>query len=213
MIKNALEILEKTMKRYPALSGQRENILRAFESINEAFRNGNKLLLCGNGGSASDCEHIAGELLKNFIKKRKIREEVYRNLSDYGEEGKRLQSALEGAFPVVSLTSRIAFSTAFLNDKEPQAVFAQQCYALSSEGDILLAISTSGNSENCVLSAVTAKAVGAKVVALTGEKENKLSRIADIAIRVPETETYLVQELHLPVYHCLCAMLEEEWFS
>ena len=205
-------ILEKTIEKHPPLLGQKDNILNAFYIINEAFNRGNKLLLCGNGGSASDCEHIAGELLKSFKKKRKIRGEVYCNLDRFGKDGKLLQNTLEGALPVISLTSHTAFNTAFLNDKSPQAAFAQQCYALSRDGDVLLAISTSGNSKNCVLAAITAKAAGCKIVVLTGKNESELFDLADVTVRVPETETYLVQELHLPVYHCLCAMLEEENF-
>ena len=212
MKQTVCEILERTIERYPALGGQKENVANTFALIDKAFKAGNKLLLCGNGGSAADCEHIAGELLKSFKKKREIRREIYEKFATFGEDGKTLQRVLEGAFPVISLTSHLSFNTAFANDKVPQVAFAQQYYALAGAGDVLLAISTSGNSKNCVYAAIAAKATGGKVIALTGKDESSLSRISDIAIRIPESETYLVQEGHLPVYHCLCAMLEEENF-
>ena len=165
-----------------------------------------------NGGSGADSEHIVGELMKKFKKPRKIKNDVKTALLSYGKEGEKLSEVLEGTLRAITLTSNIALSTAFANDKEPSAVFAQQVYGLIDDKDALVAISTSGNSENCVLAAVTAKAMGAKVVSLTGKNENKLTKLSDAQIRVPETETFKVQEYHLPVYHALCAMLEEENF-
>lgn len=206
-------ILDELIKRYPALTEQKENVRRAFEIAAESYRSGKKLLVCGNGGSAADSEHIVGELMKSFKKKRAIDGEVKTRLLALGEDGEKLAASLEGTLRAVSLASHPALSTAFNNDKDPAVTFAQQLYGYADDGDVLVAISTSGSSRNCVLAAVTAKAKGVKTIALTGKNPGRLSALADIAILVPETETYKVQELHLPVYHCLCAMLEEEFFS
>ncbi len=206
------EIFEELFIRYPSLTVCGSDIKTAFGILSAVYANGKKLLVCGNGGSAADSEHIVGELLKRFRKPRKISLEVYDNLGAFGEDGEVLRETLEGALRAVSLTSHPAFSTAFANDREPQVAFAQQLYGLADRGDAVLLLSTSGNSRNCVYCAEVAKAVGVKTIALTGEKESLLSALCDVTVRVPETETFRVQELHLPVYHCLCAMLEEEFF-
>lgn len=204
-------ILEGLTKKYPALSACENDIAAAFTLLKETYRSNNKLLLCGNGGSAADCEHIVGELMKSFKKKRPIPEGEKVVLCQT-EEGRALAETLERGLKAVSLTSHLSLSTAFANDKQPLAVFAQQLYVLGDKGDTLLCISTSGNSKNCVYAATTARLKGMSVISLTGRKESALSDCSDICVRVPETETYKVQELHLPVYHALCAMLEEEWF-
>lgn len=212
MKKTTENIFEELFVRYPALKECKKDVFGAFEILFEAYSNGKKLLVAGNGGSAADSEHIVGELLKRFKKPRKIRPEVYEKLGAFGEDGAKLQATLEGSLRAISLTSHIAFSTAFANDREPQVAFAQQLYGLADEGDVALLISTSGNSANCVYCAEVAKAMGLKTISFTGKNESKLSSLCDVTVRVPETETFRVQELHLPVYHCLCAMLEEEFF-
>lgn len=209
---STMQILTELVERYPSLATVKEEIKQAFSLMKEAYEKDAKLLVCGNGGSAADAEHIVGELMKCFRKKRPIDQELYNALGAFGEEGAKLQQTLEGGLRAFALTSHIALSTAFANDREPSVCFAQQLCGMAEKDDLLLTISTSGNAENCVLAAITAKAMGLHVVALTGQKESRLSNVADLTIRVPQTETYKIQELHLPVYHCLCAMLEEELF-
>lgn len=212
MKQSTKEILGELVGRYPALNLIKKEILKSFEILIEAIENDKKILICGNGGSASDSEHIVGELLKSFKKPRKIKKNVYDGLIDYGKQGERLRKSLEGAIRAIALTTNSVFSTAFSNDKDYTATFAQQVYGLGVTGDVLICISTSGNSENCVLAAVTANVCGMKTISMTGQRESNLSAVSDVTIKVPEIETYRVQELHLPVYHCLCAMLEEELF-
>ncbi len=212
MKENAKMVIEELFIRYPVLTGLRGQIEKSFFLAKETYDKGGKILTCGNGGSAADSEHIVGELLKSFRKKRAVNEEVLQKLRTYGEDGMAISENLEGGLPCISLTSHIALSTAYANDREPQATFAQQLLGLGNEGDCLIAISTSGNSKNCVYAALVAKAKGMKVIAMTGEKDSKLSEIADVCLQVPERETFKIQELHLPVYHAMCAYLEEEFF-
>ena len=206
------EILAELLRGYPALDSVKDEISKSFEILLKAIENDKKILICGNGGSAADSEHIVGELMKSFKKPRQIKKNVYDGLSDYGEQGERLRKSLEGTIRAISLTTNSVLSTAFSNDKDYVATFAQQVYGLGKTGDVLICISTSGNSENCVLAAVTANVCGMKTISMTGQRESNLSAVSDVTIKVPEIETYRVQELHLPVYHCLCAMLEEELF-
>ena len=206
------KIYEELFERYPQLFSQKENILQAFKIIKETYQKGGKLLIGGNGGSASDSEHIVGELLKSFKKPREIDEKVKENLLAMGEEGDYLVSKLEGALPAVSLISQTGILTAFSNDKSWDTALAQQAYGLGKEGDGLILLSTSGNSKNCVYAALVAQTKGIKTLAFTGAKDGKLKAICDVTVQAPETETYKVQELHLPIYHCLCAMIEEEFF-
>lgn len=212
MKKSTEYIYNQLFMRYPALDFCKEDIKNAFEIICNAYKKGKKLLVCGNGGSAADSEHIVGELLKSFKKKRDINSEVYEKLGSLGEKGAQLQGVLEGSLRAVSLTSHIAFSSAYANDNQPYACFAQQLYGQADEDDVLLLISTSGNSKNCVYCAVLAKAMNVKTIALTGQNASELSELCNVNVRVPEKQTFKVQELHLPVYHCICAMLEEELF-
>ena len=185
--------------------------MQAFCVLQNCYQGGGKLLIGGNGGSAADSEHIVGELLKSFKKCRTIDESVRAKLMQ-SENGAYLVSKLEGSLPAISLISQTGIITAFANDKAWDVALAQQTYGLGQAGDCLLVLSTSGNSKNCVLAVEVAKAKGMQTLAFTGEKESLLSKACTVTVRVPETETYKVQELHLPIYHCLCAMLEEEFF-
>lgn len=198
--------------RYPKLVGCRDSILDAAALLEETFRSGGTLYTCGNGGSAADADHIVGELAKGFLKKRPVPESLKNALAAF-PDGEDIAGRLQRGLPAVSLHSQSALLTAYLNDCDPALVYAQALYALSKPGDALLAISTSGNSKNVVNAAKLAKAAGVKVLALTGEGESLLSSLADCAIRVGERETYRVQELHLPVYHWLCAKLEDIFFG
>lgn len=204
--------MEKLLKRYPALEAVSEEIRTAFSLLKETYENGGKLLLCGNGGSAADCDHIVGELMKSFKAKRPIAPAIKENLENLGEDGVYLAEALEAGLPAISLCEHNSLSTAYANDRAPDAVFAQQLNVLGNKGDALLALTTSGNSRNCVLAAIAAKAKGLKVISITGESGGKIAELSDVTIKLPEKETYLVQELTLPVYHFLCAELEKYFF-
>lgn len=190
--------------RYPALSSCREDLENALGLIIETYENGGKVLICGNGGSAADCEHIVGELMKGFLKKRPVTDERI---------PKELQEKLQGSLPAISLVSQSAILSAFANDVAPENLYAQLVLGYAKEHDLLIGLSTSGNSQNVVNAARVAKSLGIRTLSLTGEKESKLSALSDVTIRVPETETYKIQELHLPVYHYLCAACEEHFFS
>ena len=208
------EHLDHLINRYPKLKVCKEDIKKAYEILEEAYASGRKLLVCGNGGSASDSEHIVGELMKEFKLKRKVYADQAETLKEIDFElGQVLADNLQGALPAISLTGHSALTTAFMNDANADLVFAQQVNGYGKAGDVFLGISTSGNSKNVLYAAVTAKSKGLKVIGLTGAKDNKLMKYADVCIRVPETETYKIQELHLPVYHCLCLMLEDRFFS
>lgn len=208
------EQLSILIERYPKLDVCKEDIKKAYKLLEAAYSNGRKLLVCGNGGSASDSEHIVGELMKEFKLKRKVYSDHAAALKAIDPElGQVLADNLQGALPAISLTGHSSLQTAYMNDAVPELVYAQQVNGYGKEGDVLLGISTSGNSKNVLYAAVNAKAKGLKVLGLTGAKENKLMKLADVCIRVPETETYKIQEYHLPVYHCLCLMLEEKFFG
>lgn len=207
------EHVDLLIKRYSCLEVCRQDIITAYNILEEAYASGRKLLVAGNGGSASDSEHIVGELMKEFKLKRKIYAAQAERLKDIDEEmGEMLSEHLQGSLPAISLVGEPALTTAFMNDAVPVLIFAQQVNGLGTAGDVFLGISTSGNSKNVLYAAVAAKSKGLKVIGLTGEKENQLMKFSDVCIRVPETETYKIQELHLPVYHCLCLMLEERFW-
>lgn len=206
--------LELLVDRYPILEQCKEDILKAYYVLEEAYANGHKLLIAGNGGSAADAEHIVGELMKGFKLARKPDTNLKNRLLKEDEVlGKVLSDNLQGALPAIALDGHPALSTAYMNDCEPLLCFAQQVNGYGKQGDIFLGISTSGNSKNILYAAITAHAKGLKIIGLTGEKESRLSHKADICVRVPQTETYMIQELHLPVYHCLCLMLEERFYG
>ena len=200
------DALEELYSRNPCLEQCRDAVANAFDVLLFALRGGGKVLVCGNGGSAADAEHICGELLKKFKKHRDVTADIAAKLRP------ELAAKLEGALPAISLVSMSGIITAFANDVAWETAFAQQVLALAKPGDVLIALSTSGNSANCVAAAEVMKALGGKTIAFTGANESRLSEVCDVAIRVPETETYKVQELHLPVYHALCAAIEDELF-
>lgn len=206
--------LERLIDRYPELSSCREQFQAAFEMIKDCYEQEGTLLICGNGGSASDAEHIVGELMKEFARKRPIPEEMKEMLKAVApEDGEAIANSLQGSLPALSLTGGLALSTAYANDANPVMGFAQQVYGYGKEGDVLLGISTSGNSKNVVYAMEVAKAKGMETIALTGESGGRLKDIADVCICAPAKETADVQELHLPIYHTLCRMLEEAFFA
>lgn len=200
-------MLNELLNRYPSLWECKNEILEAEKALISLYENKGKLLLCGNGGSCADSEHITGELMKGFLKMRPLSPERKEGLEP--EIADKLQEGL----PAIPLTAFSALNTAFCNDVEPSLVFAQPLWVLGNEGDMLMAISTSGNSKNVVAAAKVAKAKGMKVIALTGKKGGALKELADVTIAVPETETFKVQELHLPTYHYLCAKVEAHFYE
>ena len=210
--------VETLLQNHPALTACQDVIESARALLVDTYREGGKLLLCGNGGSAADCDHIAGELLKGFLSHRPLSEEDCIALADALPEGEAdpdlylLAGHLQGGLPAISLPSQTAAVTAVCNDTDPALIFAQLTWALGRAKDTLLCLSTSGNSRNAVLAAKAARAKGMKVLALTGEADSALSALADVTVKVPARDTYRVQEYHLPVYHYLCAAVEEELF-
>lgn len=208
------EIIKHFFERYGCLLPIKEKIISAYEEMEKAYLDGGKLLVAGNGGSASDAAHIAGELMKSFRLPRPVDGELKKKLRSIDDErGEKLSQLLESPLTAISLTDMDALTTAYINDSDASAVYAQKLLGLGNEGDIFLAISTSGNSENIVLAAVTAKAMGMTVIGLTGENGGEIENKADITVKVPATETFMVQELHLPIYHLWCQLLEERFFG
>ena len=206
--------IDLLMKRYPELKNVEQDIINGYLIMQESYENGGKLLVVGNGGSAADSEHIVGELMKGFKMARKSSEEYAEKLIDAEPElGKILAENLQGALPAIALDGHLALSTAYMNDCDPLLCFAQQVNGFGKEGDVFLGISTSGNSKNVLYAATVARAKGMKVIGLTGQKDSKLSAYADATIKAPSTETYMIQELHLPIYHCWCLMLENYFFG
>ena len=207
-------MLSELLKRYPQLEICKHTLTEAVSVMIDCYKNGGKILLCGNGGSCADCDHIVGELMKGFLKKRPLSTEQkaqMTNLSPLLDE--ETLSKLQCGLPAISLPSLTALNSAFCNDVDPELIYAQSVMAMGKTGDVLIAMSTSGNAKNVFAAAMVAIGLGLTVIGLTGKGGGKLSEIADICIRVPETETFKVQELHLPVYHYLCAATEEEFFT
>lgn len=212
-VKNSTKsIIENLYERYPKLEPC--PIEDAVEEIIECYNRENKLLVCGNGGSASDSLHIVGELMKGFRLPRKLDDDKQNKIKSlFPETAQYFIDNLQGTIPAISLVSETALSTAYANDQAPDLSFAQQVLGYGKAGDLLIAISTSGNSKNVVYAAQIAKVQGVKVISLTGSKGGKLREYSDILINVPSDETFIIQEYHLPVYHCLCATIENEIFS
>ena len=208
--------LDLLIERYPVLHVCREDIIKAYDILETCFSGGNKLLVAGNGGSCADAEHIVGELMKGFKLPRRSAEEFAEKLRAVDPaRGEELAEKLQGGLPAVALSGHQGLNTAYINDVENGGLlmYAQQVNGYGKAGDVFLGISTSGNSKNVMYAAVVARAKGMKVLGLTGSMGGQLAEIADVAIKVPETETYMIQELHLPVYHTLCLMLEEKFFG
>lgn len=207
--------IEQLVERFPSLKGSEKSILEALDVLIECYKSGHKLLVAGNGGSSADAEHIVGELMKGFKNPRKIQKSFVDSAKKYDAKvAEELGEKLQGGLPAIALTNHQGLNTAFINDVDNGGVyiFAQQVSVYGQAGDVFLGISTSGNSKNVYAAAVAAKAKGLKVIALTGEKESKLSSLADVTIKAPSCETFVVQEYHLPIYHFLCLKLEEEFF-
>lgn len=208
------KFIDELIDRYPKLESIKKDIEAAYELIKNMYKDGGKLLVGGNGGSAADSEHIVGELMKGFCKKRKISTGLVEKLENISEDlGLELGKCLQGALKAIAITGHTGLTTAFANDVDPNMIFAQQVYGYGDNKDILLCISTSGNSKNLIYAAITAKAKGMKVITLTGKDGGKLKEYSDISIIVPENETFKIQELHLPIYHALCLELEEFFFG
>lgn len=206
--------LDTLLERYPVLECCESQLELSLELMMESFRSGGTLLVCGNGGSAADSEHTVGELMKSFVLPRHLPVDEQRQLKEMlPENADYYIKNLQGCLPAISLVSQTSLTSAYANDTAPDMAFAQQVYGYTKAGDVLLALSTSGNSLNVVYAAEIARFKGAKVVAMTGAKTSKLSDSADVTISVPSEVTYRIQELHLPLYHMLCLALEQEFFG
>lgn len=207
------DFLEELIERYPALAPVKEDIWNVYKLMEECYAAGGKVLIAGNGGSSADAEHIVGELMKGFKKSRSVSLEFAEKLRNIDpERAEELIAKLQGGLPAISLSSHPALCTAYLNDVDGNLIVAQQVYGYGKPGDVFLGISTSGNAKNVMYAVAVAKAKGMKVAALTGKDGGKLGKAADVAVIVPEPETYRIQEFHLPIYHVLCLMLEERFF-
>lgn len=206
--------MDLLIKRYPALDECKKDIRKAYIVMEECYESSGKLLIAGNGGSAADAEHIAGELMKRFKVPRPVTEEFADTLKLVDpDRGRQLAENLERTLMAIPLVAHEALTTAYINDVDGLGVFAQQLFGYGRQGDVFLGISTSGNSKNIMNAVVVAKALGIRVIGLTGKDGGELAQAADVAVKVPETETYRIQELHLPIYHCWCMMLEERFFG
>ncbi len=206
--------LEELITRYPQLAPVKNEIRKAADCIIASYEQGGKLLACGNGGSCSDSDHIVGELMKGFENKRRIGGDLKKQLTESaGERGAYLAEKLQHALPAISLTAHTALITAVANDTDADLIFAQQVVGYGNPGDVIIGISSSGNSQNVIDALITAKAKGMSVIGLTGETGGKMKGLCDILINVQGRRTAFVQELHLPVYHVLCLMVEHHFFG
>ncbi len=208
------EIFDKFKADNPDLYCCFDDVYAAYELICGAYKSGGKLMVCGNGGSASDCEHIVGELMKGFLLPRKLDDSDVQAFADaFADGGRELAQGLQGALPAISLVSHTALISAFNNDCDPAHVYAQQVWGYANSGDILLCFSTSGNSANIVNAAMAAKVKNCRTIAFTGEGGGKLKQLCDNTIAPPYHETYRIQEAHIRIYHALCAMIEAAFFK
>lgn len=206
--------IDLLIKRYPVLGSIEKDIIDAYLIMEETYEHDGKIMVAGNGGSAADAEHIAGELMKRFKTPRPVSDEFAEKLKAIDpERGANLAANLERSLMAIPLVAHEALTTAYINDVDGYGVFAQQLFGFGREGDVFLGISTSGNSKNVMSATVVARALGIKVIGLTGAKGGELAGVADVCVKAPETETYMIQELHLPIYHCWCLMLEERFFG
>lgn len=208
------KILSELITRYPVLTFCRNSIESALDVLIKCYKSKNKVLVCGNGGSAADSEHIVGELMKGFLLERKISDNDQKRLkSMFPATADYLIDNLQGGLPAISLVSQTAIMTAYENDKAPDLSFAQQVLGYGEQGDVLMAITTSGNSKNVIYAAQIAKFKGMTIITLTGEKGGNINEFTDILINTPSNRTYEIQEFHLPIYHALCSSLENEFFA
>ncbi len=214
MNEQSKNILKKMIRDTPALEVCRADIIKAFDIIRDCYKNKGKLLICGNGGSASDSEHIVGELMKGFVLKRPVNTSQRKVLEKaFPDDAGYLANNLQGALPAISLVSQCAITSAFINDVAPDMVYAQQVYGYINKGDVILGLSTSGNSENIINAIKVGKAFGAKIISMTGRDGGQLKDICDVSLISPAQETYRIQEYHLMMYHALCAMIEAAFFK
>lgn len=206
--------IDTLLVRFPILESVKQNIIDSYLLMEECFEHDGKLLIAGNGGSAADSEHIVGELMKRFKMPRPVTAVFAEKLKSIDpERGKILAKNLERGLMAIPLVAHEALSTAYINDVDGLGVFAQQLFGYGRIGDVFLGISTSGTSRNILLATVVARAIGIKVIGLTGANGGELATVSDVIVKVPETETYKIQELHLPIYHCWCSMLEDKFFG
>ena len=209
-----MDHISQLTERYPILKENEEDIRKVCDIIISCYESGGKLLICGNGGSCADAEHIAGELMKGFLKQRPLSEEKKAEMiSAVPELGEIGLEKLQQGLPTFTLNSGAALTTAFANDCDPDLIYAQQVLAMGKKGDVFLGISTSGNAKNVFAAAAVAKSLGITTAALSGRNGGKLREVCDVSIVVPENETFMIQELHLPVYHEICATVEEHFFK
>lgn len=206
--------IQELVERFPAISPLRKDIITIFEKVKSSFEKGSTLFVCGNGGSAADAEHMAGELMKSFVLPRNLSGEMTEKFTEYfGKQGMKIAEKLQNGLPVISLVSGIGFNTAFANDVSADMVFAQQLYVLAEKSDIMIAFSTSGNSANIAKAIATARVKGVYSILFTGEDGGQCAKMADYSLKIPSSETRIIQEYHLPVYHVLCLMLEEYFYG
>ena len=207
--------LTSLLSRYKDISLLEADIIEAFEIIKKCYKKEGTLFVCGNGGSAADSEHIVGELMKEFVSPRRVTDINLRNnlVKKFGNEGEFIVDKLQRGLRAVSLLSHPSLISAYSNDVSAEMIFAQQLYVMSKHGDVLLAISTSGNSKNVLKAIQLASVINVKTILLTGNNGGKCAELADCSIKIPENETYKIQEYHLPIYHTLCLMIEEYFYA